>query len=360
MKALKGFGIFIGTFLVYHIIFSNFFPVDENNVLQAPNWYSLVGFLIAGVVTFVCMSSYIIGKHDGRIEIITKKKLENLFLVFTNNHNAAIAANNVAHFVTFWGYAEEAHKKIGYFYRRLKSDKKMTFSWQNERLEEFQWRLRDAIERSANNTLYDIRGPQRNNLVQRASAFYNEIALAQSRFSDETTVYAASAVETVMAESGVPIPCALASIVGLREQQNNASNTPHMELQRIDFMDGHDFEYWCADLLRKLGYINVQVTRGSGDQGVDILATKEGITYAVQCKCYSSDLGNTPIQEVNAGKQIYHCHIGAVITNRYFTKGGKEAAQATGVLLWDRDWILNSLIATQPQWSNGTPRTPGE
>ena len=70
---------------------------------------------------------------------------------------------------------------------------------------------------------------------------------------------------------------------------------------------------------------------------VDILAKKAGIKYAIQCKCYATDLGNKPVQEVNTGKTIYHCHVGAVMTNRYFTEGAKQAADATGVLLWNRD-----------------------
>ena len=40
----------------------------------------------------------------------------------------------------------------------------------------------------------------------------------------------------------------------------------------MDEMEGHDFEYYCADLLRKDGFSNVEVTKGSGDFGVDILA----------------------------------------------------------------------------------------
>lgn len=115
------------------------------------------------------------------------------------------------------------------------------------------------------------------------------------------------------------------------------------ELLTIDLMEGHDFEYWCANVLKDMLYTNVEVTPGSGDQGVDILAEKNGIKYAIQCKRYSSDLGNAPVQEVHAGKYLYHCHIGAVITNRYFTKGAKELAEATGILLWDREWITNYL-----------------
>lgn len=35
------------------------------------------------------------------------------------------------------------------------------------------------------------------------------------------------------------------------------------------------------------------------------------------------------------------------MTNRHFTKGAKEAAEATGVLLWDRDWIKVHLKETE-------------
>ena len=121
------------------------------------------------------------------------------------------------------------------------------------------------------------------------------------------------------------------------------ATTAEDELAQIDLMEGHDFEHWSADLLRDLGFTNVEVTRGSGDQGVDVLAEKEGIRYAIQCKCYHSPLGNTPIQEVHAGKEMYRCQIGAVMTNQYFTPGGKELADRTGTLLWDRDWIREAI-----------------
>lgn len=115
----------------------------------------------------------------------------------------------------------------------------------------------------------------------------------------------------------------------------------------VDCMEGHDFEQWCASLLVKNGFINVEVTPSSGDQGVDVLAEKDGIRYAIQCKCYSSDLGNTPVQEVHTGKELYRCQIGVVMTNRYFTNGAKQAAAATGTLLWDRDRIQKMIEAAK-------------
>ena len=128
----------------------------------------------------------------------------------------------------------------------------------------------------------------------------------------------------------------------LKEEYSEKFAHPN-PLLYADNMNGHDFEHWCANLLKRNGFINVEVTQASNDQGVDVLAEKDGVRYAVQCKCYSSDLGNTPVQEVNTGKAIYHCHVGAVMTNRYFTSGAKEAAEATGVLLWDRDKLGEML-----------------
>lgn len=127
------------------------------------------------------------------------------------------------------------------------------------------------------------------------------------------------------------------------ESMTSTMTTIESELYKIDNMEGHDFEYWCAELLKRNGFQEITVTQGSGDQGVDVLAEKGGIKYAVQCKCYSKDLGNTPIQEVHTGKDFYGCHVGAVMTNRYFTPGAKEAAKRTNTLLWDRDELIKML-----------------
>lgn len=42
----------------------------------------------------------------------------------------------------------------------------------------------------------------------------------------------------------------------------------------MDLMEGHEFEYYCAELLKKCGFQEVEVTRGSGDYGIDILAVE--------------------------------------------------------------------------------------
>lgn len=134
--------------------------------------------------------------------------------------------------------------------------------------------------------------------------------------------------------------------------------TPADILASIDAMDGHEFERWCAEALKSCGFVKVRVTPGSGDQGVDILAEKDGVKYAIQCKRYSSDLGNTPVQEVHLGKVFYKCHVGIVLTNQHFTAGAKEAAEASGVLLWDREWVKSHLSTHSEIISNGNENIP--
>ena len=108
---------------------------------------------------------------------------------------------------------------------------------------------------------------------------------------------------------------------------------------RLDEMDGHDFEYFCAELLRKKGFLEVEVTKGSGDYGVDILGEKDGVTYAIQCKRYTEPVGVKAIQEAYAGRDYYDKMVGVVFTNQYFTTPAVEAAKKLKILLWDRGYL---------------------
>ena len=204
---------------------------------------------------------------------------------------------------------------------------------------EFQWHLCDAIARAKDHTISEIKGKYKNSKefqTKAAKAFEDDMRTIQHRFSADTSEFAAAAVKEVN------------SLVSARTAPHTQDDFIKYggidaELLTIDLMEGHEFEYWCASLLKKIGFQKADVTQASGDDGVDIIAEKDGIRYAVQCKCYSSDLGNKPVQEVHTGKAVYQCHVGAVMTNRHFTAGGKRAADATGTLLWDRDWITKAL-----------------
>ena len=137
----------------------------------------------------------------------------------------------------------------------------------------------------------------------------------------------------VLLTAGGILILALAAIFTVRFFRNRSRGS------EMDDMEGHEFEYFCADLLKDNGFAEVEVTRGSGDYGVDILAEKDGITYAVQCKCHTDPIGIRAVQEVYAGRDYYDRMVGVVMTNQSFTSAAVHAAEKLKILLWDRGYV---------------------
>ena len=102
------------------------------------------------------------------------------------------------------------------------------------------------------------------------------------------------------------------------------------ELDNID--NPYDYERAISKEFISLGWESY-VTSGSGDQGADVIAEKNGIKLIVQCKLYSSPVGNKAVQEVAAAGGYYKGDITAVITNNEFTKSARQLAESLGVYL---------------------------
>lgn len=101
-------------------------------------------------------------------------------------------------------------------------------------------------------------------------------------------------------------------------------------------MTGTEYEEACAAYLKSIGYKNVRLTSNTGDNGIDILAEKNGKLLGVQCKCYfGHNVGVKAVQEVYAGKAFYECDEVAVFTNSVFTRQAVDTAATIGVSLYD-------------------------
>ncbi len=127
-----------------------------------------------------------------------------------------------------------------------------------------------------------------------------------------------------------------------RDEQKHKRLLNLRERMNFDNMDGHEFEELCADILTANGY-ECNVTKGSGDHGADIIATLDGVSYAIQCKCFSQPVGNKAVQEAHAGKAYYNTMRAAVLTNSEFTPQAIEDAEKMNVELWDFE-VLSDLI----------------
>lgn len=118
------------------------------------------------------------------------------------------------------------------------------------------------------------------------------------------------------------------------KQDEQSAGCPdfEVELDLDEVVSGHDYEFFVSDLIRRAGWL-ATVTPGSGDHGADIIAELGGERVAVQCKYFSSPVGNKSVQEAYSAKGFYDCDHACVVTSSSFTPAAKKAAAKLGVSL---------------------------
>ena len=116
----------------------------------------------------------------------------------------------------------------------------------------------------------------------------------------------------------------------------------------VDEMAGVQFEHYVAAVLRGLGY-SVEVTKASGDFGVDLIATKDGVRTAVQCKRQARAVNGSAIQQVVAGAAVYDCEATMVVSNHRYTAAAEHLAEVHACVLVDRVRLARMSRAGRPQ-----------
>ena len=99
-----------------------------------------------------------------------------------------------------------------------------------------------------------------------------------------------------------------------------------------DKMDPYEYEHFCASEFKKVGW-DAEVTQGSSDQGVDVIAIKDGTTLVAQCKKFVKPVGNKAVQEITAGMKYYDASEGIVIAPNGFTNSAEKLAKANDIKL---------------------------
>lgn len=96
--------------------------------------------------------------------------------------------------------------------------------------------------------------------------------------------------------------------------------------------NGLEFEKWIAVQMTSLGW-NATATRGSGDQGIDVIAERDGVLVGFQCKRVAKPASNKAVQEVIAGGKFHNIDNLVVVSTAGFTKSAKQLAEAADVTL---------------------------
>lgn len=164
--------------------------------------------------------------------------------------------------------------------------------------------------------------------------------------SDGFAWYAGILVLPFIALLLAPVAAVIAVLFCVFSQGAGRSQSalPALTLSDVDEMDGLAFERCAATLLRSEGFTDVQVTKGSGDFGVDVLASKGSLRYAIQVKRYEGVVSRQAVSDAVAGKDHFSCNAAMVITNSYLSKRSRGFARSVGCAVVDRD-VLSDWLA---------------
>lgn len=191
------------------------------------------------------------------------------------------------------------------------------------------YRAEEKVEQEVNARISEIKG--------KFSATMN--------FHIDEEIDASEAVNLILRLTiNIEEPICLDGLFG--DEKTNSILLEYVEetLCQVDSMSGDEFEFFCQNLLLMAGFVRVTVTKLSGDFGADILADRDFVSFAIQCKRYSANVGSDSVQQIYSAKEIYRKDIAVVITNSYFTEHAIKMANQMGVKLWDRE-ILSKFLA---------------
>jgi restriction system protein len=120
-------------------------------------------------------------------------------------------------------------------------------------------------------------------------------------------------------------------------------------LDRVDAMEGSEFERYVAELLRLDGHQDVLVVGGKGDGGVDITsADPSGRPMAYQCKRQKDRVPVNVVRELKGSLAYEHGgRHGVVVTTAGMTKGALSLASDTGITVIERTALAQWMGLTR-------------
>jgi hypothetical protein len=129
------------------------------------------------------------------------------------------------------------------------------------------------------------------------------------------------------------------------KNRSDGATSDEVTIFDLDRLTGTQFEKFMESLLKENGYSDVAVTGKAGDQGGDILASKDDEKFIIQAKNYALNhkVSNTAVQEAFGAIAYYGADKGIVVTNSFFTPGAIELADVNNIELWDRRTVSKML-----------------
>ncbi|MFJ6904095.1 DEAD/DEAH box helicase [Streptomyces griseoluteus] len=115
-------------------------------------------------------------------------------------------------------------------------------------------------------------------------------------------------------------------------------------------------------LLWHLGFTDVAVIDGSGDEGGDVLARRRGELWVFQCKWKRRGIvGTEAVNEVDRARNHYRAHQAVVVTNSRFSADARRRVDELGrisptIHLWEGGHLARSFEGIPSKFGKVTPR----
>ena len=122
-------------------------------------------------------------------------------------------------------------------------------------------------------------------------------------------------------------------------------------------LNGYEFERETAEALKRYQY-NPRLTPGSGDGGIDIEVTRNGLRGVVQCKAHVACVGPAVVRDLYG--VIHHCgaDFGVIVSRGGFTRGAHDFQRGKRILFLEtgdlmamqegRDVLAAAFAASSP------------
>lgn len=133
----------------------------------------------------------------------------------------------------------------------------------------------------------------------------------------------------------------------LRDQlhRHHAMRKPPDSLTEVDNLPGHEFESYLERRLQSNGFHTAWKTKGSGDQGADLVVDIDSRRLVIQAKRYKGSVPLGAVQEVYFAKIPYAAGEAWIVTNSVVTPQALRGANLVGINVIDRATLQYLEIA---------------
>lgn len=139
-----------------------------------------------------------------------------------------------------------------------------------------------------------------------------------------------------------------AAVSAWNQLRNRSLFDSNREIRAIRDLSWQDFEKYVAEACRRQGFSVRETGGGGADGGIDLVITKEGKDYFVQCKQWKAEsVKVTQVRELAGVIKTKGAHGGILITSGRITQEAREFAKDAGIVLIDGEALPGYLQVPQ-------------